>query len=250
MRRLWPEPGEVADLDALVAAEPRPQPPGRPWVLVDMIASLDGAVTVDGRSGRLGGPADKAMFSALRAVADVVLAGAGTVRVEGYGAARPTGAQRAARAARGQAERPTIAVVTRSLDLDLGGRLFREEGPRPIVLTCAAAPADRRAAAAEVADVVVAGDGAVDLAAALGVLAERGVAVVTCEGGPHLNGQLLAADLVDEWALTVAPVLAGDEGLRSAAGPPLADPRACRLDRLLEADGFLLGRWVRARGSG
>ena len=90
MRRLWPDPTEVDDVDALVAAEPRPAPVGRPWLLVNMVASLDGAITVEGRCGQLGGPADRAVFFALRAVADVVLAGAGTVRAEGYGPARPT----------------------------------------------------------------------------------------------------------------------------------------------------------------
>ena len=98
----------------------------RPWVLVNMVASLDGAITIADRSGGLGGPADKAMFSALRGVADVVMAGAGTVRAEGYGPARPSDAVRAVRRARGQAEVPRIAVVTRSLDLDLATPLFTE----------------------------------------------------------------------------------------------------------------------------
>jgi hypothetical protein len=84
MRRLWPDPGEVDDIAALVAAEPRPAPADRPWVLVNMIASLDGAITIAERSGGLGGPADKAMFAALRGIADVVLVGAGTARAERY----------------------------------------------------------------------------------------------------------------------------------------------------------------------
>jgi riboflavin-specific deaminase-like protein len=245
VRRLWPDPTEIDDVDALVAADERPAPTGRPWLLVNMIASLDGAITVEGRSGALARPADRALFLALRAAADVVLAGAGTVRAEAYGPAKPSAAQRALRLARGQAERPAIAVVTRSLDLDLDSPLFVDADPRTVVVTCDASPPDRRRAAAERADVLVAGHDDVDLGEALAALGSRGVELVTCEGGPRLNGDLIAADLVDEWDLTVAPLLVGDTSVRSSVGPTPAVPRGYDLVRLLEGDGLLLGRWVR-----
>ena len=247
MRLLWPHPADDVDVASLVAAEARPAPATRPWVLVNMIASLDGAITVDGRSGGLAAPADKALFSALRAVADVVLAGAGTVRAEGYGPARPAAASRAARRERGQAEAPRIAVVTRSLDLDLTRPLFTEGDAPPIVLTCDAAPAGRRAEVARVAEVIVAGDAEVDLPDALAQLRALGTSVVTCEGGATLNSDLVHHDLVDEWALTVSPLLVGGTAIRSIVGPPLPDPLTLRLDRLLEGDGLLLGRWLRVR---
>jgi riboflavin-specific deaminase-like protein len=236
----------VDDIAALVADEARPAPRGRPWVLVNMVASLDGAITIGDRSGGLGGPADKAVFSALRGVADIVMAGAGTVRAEGYGPARPTEATRAARRDRGQAEVPQIAVVTRSLDLDLTSPLFTEAERPTIVITCATAPAERQAAVARVAELVVAGEDAVDLQAVLADLGGRGAAVVTCEGGPHLNADLLLADLVDEWDLTVSPVLVGGSAGRSTFGEGPTVPVAMRLDRLLEDEDFLLTRWVRA----
>ena len=247
MRRLWPDPIDVDDIDALVVVEPRPAPPDRPWLLVNMVASLDGGISVAGRSGALGGPADRALFFALRAVADVVMAGAGTVRAEDYGPARPNPAQREARRARGQDEVPTIAVVSRSLALDPAARLFSGDGPRPVVITCDAAPADRRRALEGVADVVVAGHDDVDMTHALVELRGLGASVVTCEGGPHLNGDLVAADLVDEWALTVSPMLVGGAEGRAAIGPSPTAPRGFHLDRLLEGDGMLLGRWVRDR---
>lgn len=245
MRRLWPGPGEVDDVVALVAAEARPAPPGRPWVLVNMVASLDGAVAVAGRSEALGGPADNAIFSALRGVADVVLAGAGTVRAEAYGPPRPSDAIRAARRARGQAEAPRIAVVTRSLDLDLTTPLFTDAEAQTIVITCASADAGRQEAVAAVADLVVVGHDSVDLEAALGHLSQQGVEVVTCEGGPSLNGDLLVMDLIDEWDLTVSPLLVGGEAGRSSRGRRPVGPVAMRLDRMLEDDQFLLTRWVR-----
>ena len=167
MRRLWPDPGEVDDVAAFVAAEERPTPPDRPWLLVNMVASLDGAIAVDGRSGGLAGPADKEMFTALRAVADVVLVGAGTIRAEGYGPPRPSAATRAARRSRGQAEVPRIATVTRSLYLDVSTPLFTEAESPPIVITCAGSDPAQRDALGEVADVIVAGVDTVDLAGAL-----------------------------------------------------------------------------------
>lgn len=247
MRRLWPGSGEVDDVAALVAAEGRPAPPDRPWVLVNMVASLDGAIAVDGRSGGLAGPADKAMFSALRAVSDVVLAGAGTVRAEGYGPPKASAETRAARQARGQPEVPRIAIVSRSLRLDLTTPLFTKAESPPIVITCAEADAEQQAALAGVADLIVAGDDTVDLPQAFAALRQRDLAVVACEGGPSLNGDLLAADLVDEWDLTLSPLLVGGESKRASRGQLAPDPRRMRLDRVLEDDQFLLTRWVRAR---
>jgi riboflavin biosynthesis pyrimidine reductase len=245
VRRIWPEVAEVDDVAALVAAEARPAPPGRPWLAVNMVASVDGATAVGGVSGPLGGAGDKAVFSALRAVADVILAGAGTVRAEGYGPPRTPPARRAERRARGQTEVPRIAVVTRSMELDLASPLFTEAEVAPIVLTCATSDHGLRAAVAEVAEVVVAGDDAVDLPGALAALGDLGASVVLAEGGPHLNGELVAAGLVDEWCTTVAPLLAAGGSDRPALGPGAPAPQRMRLDRLLEHDGELLARYVR-----
>src|SRR5690606_38893503 len=188
------------------------------------------------------------VFSALRAVADVILAGAGTVRTEGYGPPRPSAATRAARRARGQAEVPRVAVVSRSLELDPQADLFAAAAAPPYVLTCGAAPPERRRALEAVAEVVVAGEEDVDLAAALGALRHAGVGTVCCEGGPTLNGHLLAADLVDEWDLTISPLLVGGgEAGRAVAGPGLPAPHLTELSWVLSGDGLLLGRWLRAR---
>lgn len=246
MRLLLPRPTDGDDerdrlLDddavaALVAAEARQPVDGRPWLVLNMVASLDGATAVDGVSGALGGAADRVVFHALRGVADVVLVAAGTARAEGYGPpkARPDGRPGA-----------RLAVVTRSGDLDPAARMF--DGGSPLVLTCEACPPDRREALAAVAEVVVVGQDDVDLAAALAALGDRGASVVLCEGGPTLNGQLVAADLVDEWCLTLAPLLAGGDAKRAAVGGSApTPPHALVLDRALVADdGELLLRHVR-----
>lgn len=249
MQRLWPDPGPIDDVDALVAAEERPSPLGRPWLLVNMITALDGAVTVDERSGGLARPADKTMFTALRSIADVVLAGAGTVRAERYRPANPSEEVRAVRGARGQAEVPRIAVVSRSLDLDLEADLFTKAAVPTIVITCSHPPERDVDRLREVADVIVSGDRSVDLPAAMAALHERGARVVTCEGGPHLNGDLLLDDLIDEWALSMSPLLVGGDARRATTGPLPAVPATMHLARLLEGDGLLIGRWLRERAS-
>lgn len=241
-----PAPEPLEPLEA-VAAELRPAARQRPWLLTNMIASADGATAVGGLSGPLGGPADLAVFLALRAVSDAIVVGGQTVRAERY---RPPGpgspAARAARAARGQQERPTVAVVTASLDLDPDLPLFADPTYRPLVATVEAADPERRRALAPVADVVSVGETAVDMAELLAELGRRGHRVVLAEGGPSLNAQLIAADLVDEWNLTIAPLLGGGQAKRPAQGAERADaPAAMHLDRVWLADQLLFCRWLR-----
>lgn len=244
VRQLLPEPAEI-DPAAAHAAASRLAPPDRPWVLVNMVASVDGATAVNGVSGELGGPADKVVFSAIRSVADVILVAAGTARAEGYGSPRTTAQRRAERAGRGQDPIPRLAVVSRSLDLDPAAAIFDGAGERPIVFAVADAPADRRAALEQVAEVVTVGDHDVDLGAAVVGLRARGVGVVLAEGGPGLNGQLIAAGLVDELNVSLAPVLAGGDSARLAHGPVPAKLQAMDLAHLWEADGVLFARYVR-----
>jgi riboflavin-specific deaminase-like protein len=246
MRQLLPEPVDDVDPDDLYPTDARPAPPDRPWVMLNMVTSIDGASALEGRSGGLGGDADQTVFRVLRSVPDVILVGAATVRAERYGPPRTSEQHQAARRARGQAPFPRLAVVSGRLDLDEGTELFTATPSRPIVITGSNAPADRRAELAEVADVVVAGAERVDLVAALAELRGLGCAVVLCEGGPSLNAQLLAAGVVDELCATIGPLLVGGSSKRmiEAAAPDAPEP--LRLDRLLEADGVLLARYVRA----
>ena len=140
---------------------------------------------------------------------------------------------------------PELAVVTRSLDLDPGGRLF-SDGHRPLVLTTDDAPPERMAALAAVAELVTVGHGDVDLAAAMGVLADRGHGVALLEGGPALNGQFVAADLIDELCLSIAPVLASGSSKRLAVGTELVRPDELALAHVLTHDDALFVRYRRA----
>lgn len=251
MRQLLPHAGQLPRLDAVdaYAADPRPAPGDRPWVLVNMVSSVDGATAVDGRSGALGGPADRAAFTAIRGVADVILVAAGTARAEGYGPPKTPEALQQARRARGQWAKPRIALVTRSVDLDFAGDLFADATSRCLVVVPDDAPAERVAAARQVADVVEAGHGGVDLDGCLRHLRGIGASVVLAEGGPSLLGQLAGADLIDEVCLTLSPALVAGESARIVHGGAVPGGLApLRLDRVLEQDGVLLLRYLRDRG--
>jgi riboflavin biosynthesis pyrimidine reductase len=239
VRRLLPDPADPVDpYEAL-------RPPPGPWVRVDFVTSVDGTVTdAEGRSGGLGGPGDKVVFSALRAHADVVLVGAGTARAEGYGPHRPTAANRARRRADGRAETAAIAVVSGSLELDPDAPLFTQAQVPTVVVTHAAAPADRRAALERAGRVLVAGRDRVDLGEALRGLRALGLASVVCEGGPVLAGTLFTAGLADELCLTLAPTVTGRGGPRLVERLEKEVPMA--LSRVLEQDNELyLGYEVR-----
>jgi riboflavin biosynthesis pyrimidine reductase len=218
-------------------ADERPPHPSRPWVTMGMISSLDGGVTVDGRSTGLGGPPDRAVFRALRAVSDVVLVGAETLRAERYRAVALPENLVGWRRARGMADNPQVAVVSRSLDLELTESLAQS---RPLILTCDSAPIERRQALAEVAEVILAGTDGVEPALALSRLQERGMGRVILEGGPTLNGQML--DLIDEACVTIAPLVAGGTASRIVAGSQ--DSRRLDLRRAIHSDGFLLLRYL------
>jgi len=239
MHRLYPSPADVDPFEAY----PRPATPA---VRVNMIVSVDGSTGIGGRSGPLSGPADRELFHTLRSLADVILVGAGTMRAERYGPARPDGAARARRAALGLRAVPPIAVLTRSCRLDWEAPFFTAAQARPIVITTGAAPARDRQRAAAVADLVVVGSGdEVQPVRALAALREQGAAHVLVEGGPHLNAQLAAAGLIDELCLTISPVLvAGDAG-RVLAGRVLNPPARLVLAHVLEADGYMFLRYQR-----
>ncbi|WP_369134249.1 dihydrofolate reductase family protein [Modestobacter sp. I12A-02662] len=240
MRRLFPDPGPLEDTAAL--ADAYRLPAGR-HLRVNFVASLDGAIAVEGRSGGLGSDGDRRVFRVLRAVSDVVLVGAGTAAAEGY---RPVSADSAVgrlRAALGRPPVAPVAVVSRRASLDPADQLVTGAVAPTILVTCAAADPGRRAAlSAAGVDVLVCGDDDVDLPAALDQLAGRGLEQVLCEGGPALFQAALIAGVVDELDLTVAPQLVGGGPGLLPAGLPV--PARGQLRQVLEEDGVLLTRYA------
>lgn len=226
---------------------------GRPWLLLNMVTAVDGRITDrDGRAGGISGPADRELFLALRTLADVILVGAGTARAENYGPPRaPEGQAAEQRQARGQKPAPRLAVVTRSLNFDPDARLFQQEDPdhRPIVLTTEGALSYAPEIAERLvahADLHVAGEKSVDLKRALQILHDDvGARVVLAEGGPTMNGQLFAADLVDELCLTLAPRVMGDDGPTLLSSDTAFGPVSLALSRIFEHDAYLFLRYTK-----
>ncbi|MFJ4915722.1 pyrimidine reductase family protein [Streptomyces sp. NPDC088726] len=253
MRRLFPVTDLTAaedrgewSLDALADAYAYPDTDG-PWLRANMVSTLDGAAQHDGRSQPISCASDMRIFGTLRGLADVVIAGAETVRLEGYRPARAREAFAARRKAAGQGPAPAVAVVSGSLDLDFSLPLFVSPLVPTLVLTGADAPPDRIAAAREAgAEVVVAGEGArVDPTRAVRELARLGHRRLLTEGGPRLLGQFVAAGALDEMCLTLAPMLTAGDAQRIAGGPSVAVPERFALASVLEEAGFLFSRYRR-----
>ncbi|MFC9587318.1 pyrimidine reductase family protein [Streptomyces yangpuensis] len=217
------------------------------WLRANMVSTLDGAAQHEGRSQPISGETDMRIFGTLRALADVVVVGAETVRQEGYRPARAREAFAARRAAAGQGPAPAIAVITASMDLDFSLPLFTSPLVPTLVVTGAAAPSGRVAEAeAAGAEVVVAGDGvSVDAARAVRELAGRGLRRQLTEGGPRLLGQFVAADVLDELCLTISPTLTAGGAQRIAGGPSVTVPHRLAPACVLEEAGFLFTSYRR-----
>jgi riboflavin biosynthesis pyrimidine reductase len=189
-----------------------------PCLYANFVKTLDGIVAVPllERSNALVADEsgeDKFLMGMLRAFADVVLVGTGTLLASPKGRWRPEGvypegkdAFARLRAQLGKSEHPAVAVVTSGASLDVAHPVLTEA----VVLTTQRGAAQL---AGSLPDVVAVNDGDwVDLHAALDVLRGRGHALVLAEAGPTTFGSLLANALVDELFLTLSPVLAGRLG--------------------------------------
>jgi riboflavin biosynthesis pyrimidine reductase len=217
-----------------------------PRVRANFVSSVDGAATVAGLSGALGGPADKRVFDLLRRLSDVIVVGAGTLRAEGYGAMRLDDAAARWRLDHGMPAQPQFAIVSARLDLDPAGDVFANAPVRPIVLTGTSADPEARHELSRVAEVIDCGETGTEGERVVEVLASRGLGQVHCEGGPHLLGTLIADDVLDELCLTTSPLLEGGDGPRIAAGHA-DEPRPMTLDHVLVSDGMLFTKYSRTR---
>lgn len=235
--RLFPEPSvrlSVEDVYGDVRFPTRDRPSAsRPYVVVNMISSLDGKATASGKAGPIGSPTDRLLMRALRARVDAVMIGAGTLRAEKLTLAVPRDLK-ASREARGLRPQPLAVLATGSSDLPLEANLL---GPSPdnlLVLTSPETPEEcltELSSSGASIEVVpeesdsVSSSSQLDLARALETLKERyAVDVLLVEGGPVLNHTFVRNGLADELFLTLAPKLLG--GARSGTltileGPPV-----------------------------
>src|SRR3954447_18618629 len=245
MQRLYPNP--ASDLppesiyDGLRADLPEP-PTERPYVLLNMVTSVDGKAVLHGGAAGLGSALDHRLMRAIRAAVDAVMNGAATLRAERVDPR--VGTERSAqRVARGQSPEPLAVLLSGSGDLPLDRRYFAHPGVPRIVLLGTAAPAERQAALAERTQVIVAPTPQPDPTWALRTLRQDcGMRYLLVEGGPTLNGALIAAGLVDEVCWTLAPkIVGGGESLTMVTGPALPAPHRLTLrSAYLHEDEFFL----------
>jgi 2,5-diamino-6-(ribosylamino)-4(3H)-pyrimidinone 5'-phosphate reductase len=220
---------------------------GRPYVMLNVASTLDGRASIGGRSGPIGNRADRELFHALRASVTAVMAGAGTVRAERYGRIIPNATTREHRRERGLEEEPLACVVSARLSLPDDTPLLNEPAARVVIVTPSAA--SLTGASAHLEYVRAGSEGRLDLHLAMRELAERfDVRTLLCEGGPHLNAELLQAGLVDELFLTLAPKLTGGEdvtgeALRIVAGATFEQPLELELLGVLENESALFLRY-------
>ncbi len=223
--------------DWLDEFDPLPEDPRtRPHVTLNMIASLDGRATLAGRTAALGNPADRQLFHGLRARADAVMAGAGTLRIEQYGPILRDPDLLAQRAARGLVPQPLAVTVSRSLQLDPDLPILADPGSHLVILT----PSDGELAPCAARISYLRGPALQPLLHRL--RAELGVRRIVAEGGPTLNAELLRSALIDEIFLSTAPVLlGGPDPLTIVAGPAITT--RLELAGLLEHDNHLYARY-------
>ena len=213
----------------------------RPWVMMNMIQSLDGGTTVSGKSSDLGDDDDFELFKAMRVVPDVILVGAGTIAAENYGPVTLDAERRERRASLGKTETPTLAIVSGRLSVDPDARVFTDAEHKPLIITSTNADPSKLVLLGDAADVSILPD--LEPATILRQLGAAGV--VLLEGGPTLNGQFAAARLIDEINLSTSPTLLSGDSARITRGPAVIPPQDMRIDRVLFGDRLLFVRYLR-----
>ncbi len=222
MRQLLPTASDAVNVRRLYGVPRARHSSGRPTIGLCMIMSIDGSTVVEGRSTFLSNPTDRDVLIALRAVADTIVVGAGTVREEMYEAPSKQGLR--------------VGVVTRTGKIDLDTNLFRS-GSGFLIM-----PEDTKTPQTNFnLDIVRAGIGSVDLPMAMSRLPGS---FIQLEGGALLNASMFAANLVDEINLTISPMVTGADSPRLANGaPPLHSDY--EVAHILEDNGYMFIRYLR-----
>jgi riboflavin-specific deaminase-like protein len=243
LRRLYPEPGEVAVADAVAGLRLGDRAPdGRPYVIDNMVATADGRAAIDGRAGPVGEAHDRELFLRLRTQADCIMVGAGTVRAERYGHLVRDPELRAAREAEGLAPEPLACLLTRTLDLPWDTSLWTDPDSHVALYTCSPNNPPPCAATVTVHRMAEAELGVERVLRSL--RADHDVRSVLCEGGPTLNRELLDAGVLDELFLALEPKLVGGGPAPTiVAEPPMTPPGKLELVSILEGDGSLFLRY-------
>jgi riboflavin biosynthesis pyrimidine reductase len=244
MRRLLPEPGptdiatELADYRPFdFALEERPQ------VAANMITTLDGRASLNGRTVELGGRSDIELLLRLRTRFDAVMIGAGTMRAERYGRIIKDPEARADREAIGLEPDPLAVIISGRLDLPFDSSLFTDGGGQVLIFSGDDGPLPETNTPVELVRI----NGPIRITEVLRHLRqERDIRALLCEGGPHLLGQLVAAEAFDDLFLTISSTLTGEVEAPRILEGQLGHPEHLELVNLAEAEGELFARYRRA----
>lgn len=242
LRRLLPDPATVTVEEAASGLGFADRAPAdRPFIAVNMVSTADGKATLGGRTAPMSAEADRELFHHLRAQADGILVGAGTVRIERYGPVTKTAALQEKRASEGVRPDAVAVIVSASLNLPPDLPILSDPASRVVVVT------QRENELRDVAALVDYVREPVP-AALRRLREEHGLRSLLCEGGPTLNSTLFAEGLADELFLTIAPAVAGaGEALTIVEGAPLPAPADLDLLSLHEAGGHLFLRYAVGR---
>lgn len=234
-----PVPADAEGARALAALYAVPQlPPGAVHVRAMMTTTIDGAVAgADRTSGSLHDPDDSFLFSVLRALADVVLVGASTVRAEDYRSVRGREDLLRPSLRPGGAPRPALAIWSRSGELPD----YLDPDQPTYLLTPSAGAKDAARRSGLPAAQVLAADSPQE---AVEALAARGMRLIQAEGGPSALARLAEAELLDELCFTTAHRTVGGPSARVLDGA--AHETRWTLESLLLGEGATLSRYRRA----
>lgn len=215
-----------------------------PRLRANFIASIDGAVTLDGAGRKLGTDTDRRVFKRLREVADVVLVGATTAASKPYADLGVAAEAQQWRLAHGLSPVLRLAVV--SSRAVIPPHLLQDVSVPPIVFVSASAPRTARRALEATGAVVRQMDEAQIASRAIrNALCELGLNRVLVEGGPTLFSHLVAGDGIDELCLTTSPMMVAGPARRVATTADHVEIRMQRKDIVLGGDGTVIVRWVR-----
>lgn len=243
LRRVFPDAGPTSPEEAtsgLLLADRAPE--DRPYLVLNMIATVDGAASIAGRTKALGSDVDRALFHGLRTQVDAVMVGANTAAIERYGRLVGDEERRERRRREGLAPDPAACLVSGHLSLPPEIPLLQDPASRVLVLTRADGDLGPNVASVEY---VREPSGGSELSPFMRRLrTEHGLRTVLCEGGPKLNSALLVEGLVDELYLSLAPKLVGGSpAVTIVAGRTLPDPLELELLSCLEGEGYLFLRY-------
>lgn len=243
LHRLQPAPALTADevVDELTFGEWAPA--HRPYVVLNMVATVDGRVTLGGRAGAIGNQADDELFERLRTLTDAVMVGARTATVEGYGPLLTNPLRHQQRQARGLTPHPLAVLVSARLSIPTSLPLLQDPDSRVVIVT--ASDATLHGCRAHI-EYIRHDHATTSLEPVLRTLRKsHGVRSVLCEGGPSLNAALLRDRLVDELFLSIAAKLSGEpDGLGIIAALPRGDTTDLQLRWTLQAGHDLFLRYA------